>query len=153
MQIIIRILLGIALLAAGFAVGFPIGRSIGFATGGEWALVQADILARESGQFMPVSIEDGQFRVVIKQPRKLYKRAWQLADIHEEKMQDPYMITTSLNETGLLNKTVSLNKAAPVSESVPVNKAATLNESVTANKTVALERDRAIGGKHASGAI
>jgi hypothetical protein len=98
MKIIQRIMLALFLLVVGFAVGFPIGRSVGFSTGGEWALVQADILARESGQFMPVSIEEGQFHVVIKQPRKLYKRAWQLADIHEDKMQGAYVITTSLNE-------------------------------------------------------
>ena len=99
MKIIMRIMLAIFLLVVGFAVGFPIGQSIGFATGGEWALMQADILARESGLFMPVSIEEGQFRVVIKQSRKLYKRAWQLADMHEEKMQGAYTMTTSLNET------------------------------------------------------
>lgn len=93
MQIIMRIMLAIFLLVAGFAVGFPVGKSIGFATGGEWALVQADILAREAGLFMPVSIEEGSFRVVIKQPRKLYKRAWQLADLHEESMQGAYAIT------------------------------------------------------------
>lgn len=99
MQIIMRIMLAIVLLVAGFAVGFPIGKSLGFATGGEWALVQADILAREAGLFMPVSIEAGSFRLVIKQPRKLYKKAWQLADLHEEKTQSAYIITTALNET------------------------------------------------------
>jgi hypothetical protein len=84
MKIIIRAALAIALVAAGFAAGFPIGKSSGFTTGSEWALVQADILARESGVFMPVSFEEGQFRVVIKQPRDLYKRAWQLAKRHED---------------------------------------------------------------------
>lgn len=98
MQIIMRIMLAAFLLMAGFAVGFPIGKSLGFATGGEWALVQADILAREAGLFMPVSIEEGSFRLVIKQPRKLYKKAWQLADLHEEKTQSAYIITTALSE-------------------------------------------------------
>jgi hypothetical protein len=84
MNIIVRVVLAIALVAAGFAAGFPIGKTSGFATGSEWALVQADILARESGIFMPVSLEEGQFRVVIKQPRGLYKRAWQLADKYEK---------------------------------------------------------------------
>ena len=84
MKIIIRAILAIALLSAGFAAGFPVGRSSGFATGSEWALMQADILARESGVFMPVYFEEGEFRVIIKQPRGLYKRAWRLADRHEE---------------------------------------------------------------------
>jgi hypothetical protein len=35
---------------------------------------------------MPVVYKEGEFRVVIKQPRHLYKKAWQLADQHEEKM-------------------------------------------------------------------
>ncbi|MHB8843800.1 MAG: hypothetical protein ACYC7L_03550 [Nitrospirota bacterium] len=101
MQIIMRIMLAIVLLVIGFAVGFPIGKSLGFATGGEWALVQADILAREAGLSMPVSMQQGQFRVVLKQPRKLYKRAWQLADMYEEREQSEYVIaaTASLNET------------------------------------------------------
>lgn len=84
MKIIIRAVLAMALLAAGFAAGFPVGKISGFATGSEWALVQADILAREAGVFMPVYFEDGSFRVVIKQPRGLYKRAWQLADKYEK---------------------------------------------------------------------
>lgn len=83
MKIIIRTLLAIALLGAGFAAGFPVGKSIGFETGSEWALVQADMLAREAGVFMPVYIEDGNFRVIIKQPRGLYKRAWERADRYE----------------------------------------------------------------------
>lgn len=87
MKIITRTVLAIALLSAGFAAGFPIGKSSGFTTGSEWALVQADILAREAGVFMPVYFEDGSFRVVIKQPRGLYKRAWQLADRYEKASQ------------------------------------------------------------------
>lgn len=74
----------IAFLGFGFAAGFSIGRNAGFETGSEWALVQADILAREAGVFMPVYLDDGKFRVVIKQPRGLYKRAWQLADKYEQ---------------------------------------------------------------------
>jgi hypothetical protein len=76
----------VALLSVGFAAGFPIGQSIGFATGSEWSLVQADIVAREAGVFMPVTYKEGAFRVVIKQPQHLYKKAWQLADRHEEEM-------------------------------------------------------------------
>ncbi len=76
--------LAIVLLMVGFAAGFPVGQSSGFATGCEWAIIQADILAREAGVSMPVSFNDGQFRVVLKQPRHVYRKAWQLADKYEE---------------------------------------------------------------------
>ncbi len=76
--------LSIALLMIGFAAGFPIGQSSGFATGCEWAIIQADILAREAGVTMPVSFNDGQFRVVLRQPGQVYRKAWQLADKYEE---------------------------------------------------------------------
>lgn len=76
--------LAIALLLVGFAAGFPIGQSSGFATGCEWAIIQADILAREAGVSMPVSFNDGQFRVVLRQPGDVYRRAWQLSDKYEE---------------------------------------------------------------------
>jgi len=78
----------IALMMVGFAAGFPVGQSSGFATGCEWAIIQADILAREAGVFMPVSFNDGQFRVVLKQPGHIYRKAWQLADKYEELMQN-----------------------------------------------------------------
>jgi len=91
MKIITRTALSLALLGAGFAAGFPVGKDAGFTAGSEWALMQANLLAREAGVFMPVSLEQGQFRVVIKQPRNLYKRAWQLADKEEEKV--PWLIS------------------------------------------------------------
>jgi hypothetical protein len=108
MKILIRITLTVALLAAGFAAGFPVGKSVGFTTGSEWALVQADLIARESGLFMPVSFEDGRFRVIIKQPRNLYKKAWQLADRHDEKMQAEDMVTNSLSRTVQLAQNIQL---------------------------------------------
>ena len=86
MKIITQMALSLVLLGAGFATGFPVGKNAGFTTGSEWALMQANLLAREAGVFMPVSLEQGQFRVVIRQPRGLYKRAWQLADAKEEKV-------------------------------------------------------------------
>ncbi len=85
-KIITQAALSLALLGAGFATGFPVGKDAGFNAGSEWALMQANLLAREAGVFMPVYLEEGQFRVVIKQPRGLYKRAWQLADAKEEKV-------------------------------------------------------------------
>lgn len=84
MKIMVRISVVILLVVAGFGVGFPLGQSIGFSTGSEWALVQADILAREAGVFMPVRIEKGIFRVALKQPHHLYRASWQLADRHYE---------------------------------------------------------------------
>lgn len=84
-----RIALTIALLTAGFAVGFPAGQRIGFITGSEWAIVQADIVAREAGVIMPVTFESGNFRVTLRQPRHLYTMAWKLADRHEAATQCP----------------------------------------------------------------
>jgi hypothetical protein len=86
MKIIERIIMVLVLLAAGFALGFPIGKQSGFATGSEWAIVQADIAAREAGVFMPVSFEEGQIHVVVKQPMGIYKRA-QLAALHSDQLQ------------------------------------------------------------------
>ncbi len=80
--------LAIALLMIGFAAGFPVGQSSGFATGCEWAIIQADILAREAGVSMPVSFNDGQFRVILRQPPHVYRKAWQLADKYEETMSN-----------------------------------------------------------------
>jgi hypothetical protein len=82
-----RITFVITLLAIGFAAGFPVGNTVGFTGGSEWALVQADILAREAGLFRPVVFEDGIFRVITKPPRGLNRRVWQLADRYEETMQ------------------------------------------------------------------
>jgi len=80
LKIIIRSVLIVALLATGFAAGFPVGQRIGFATGSEWAIIQAEILAREAGVYMPVSFAEGQFRVSLRQPQNLHQRAWQLSE-------------------------------------------------------------------------
>ena len=82
-KIAIRMFLAVLLLAAGFAAGYPMGHHSGFSTGTEWALMQAQILAREAGVFMPVSLDEQEFRVVLKQPRHLYRNAWRLADSFE----------------------------------------------------------------------
>jgi uncharacterized membrane protein len=102
MKIITWTALSLALLAAGFAAGFPVGKDAGFTSGSEWALMQASLLAREAGVFMPVSLEQGQFRIVIKQPRNIYKRAWQLADKEEQKMLWLNSGERALTETVLL---------------------------------------------------
>ena len=75
-----------ALLALGFAIGYPMGKSVGFNTGSEWAIIQAEIVAREAGMFMPVHLEDGVFRVKLKQPGDLHARAWKIADKHFEEL-------------------------------------------------------------------
>jgi hypothetical protein len=80
MKTLTRITCVVVLLAIGFAAGFPIGSTVGFTKGSEWALVQAAVLAKEAGLFMPVGFNGGMFRVILKQPRGVYRRAWQLAD-------------------------------------------------------------------------
>ena len=70
-------------LAVGFASGLTVGQRNGFATGTEWAIVQADIIAREAGVFMPIRYESGNFRVVMQQPKHLYSIAWKRAEKYE----------------------------------------------------------------------
>ncbi len=108
MKIIIRIALMIALLMTGFAAGFPIGQSKGFSTGSEWAFVQANILAREAGLFMPVNFEAGQFRIILKQPKHLYRSAWMIADRHEDEMAYLSEDDRTLNERVSLTRNASL---------------------------------------------
>jgi hypothetical protein len=108
MKIVIRIIAMIALLVTGFAVGFPIGQSRGFSTGSEWAIVQAKIIARESGLFMPVNFEAGHFRIILKQPKHLYTSAWMLADRYENKMTYVCSGDRTLNERVQLIQHASL---------------------------------------------
>lgn len=82
MKNIKRILAVILLVLTGFAAGFPFGQSRGFATGSEWASVQSSLIARELGLYMPVTLVEGNFRVVLKQPRGHFKRTQQLAEKH-----------------------------------------------------------------------
>ena len=84
------------LLFAGLATGFAAGRSAGFDTGSEWAFVQADMLAREAGVFMPVSYDGSTFRVVIRQPKGLYRRAIRLADQREGERKLPDTLHVSM---------------------------------------------------------
>ena len=81
-----RIVIAFVLLVAGFAAGFPIGQRLGFTNGSEWAIVQADIVAREAGVIMPVSYEAGNFRITLLQPPHLYTTAWKLAENHKAVM-------------------------------------------------------------------
>ncbi len=79
----IGIILGLIALLACIGVSFQVGKNAGFTSGSEWAMVQADIIAQEAGVFMPVYLKDGKFRVVLRQPRGIYKRARELADQYE----------------------------------------------------------------------
>lgn len=88
MRTLTRITCVVVLLAIGFAAGFPIGSTIGFTRGSEWAIVQADVIARESGLFMPVGFDGGMFRVIMRQPRGLYKKVWQQADKQDKRFED-----------------------------------------------------------------
>ncbi len=82
---IVSIVMGsVVLLLACISISFQAGKNAGFRSGSEWALVQADIVAWEAGVFMPVYLKDGKFRVVLRQPPGIYKKAWKMADQHEE---------------------------------------------------------------------
>jgi hypothetical protein len=80
MKTLTRAILMVALMSGGFAVGFSLGITQGFNRGCEWALVQADILAREEGLDMPVSFTEDTFQIVQRQPAGLHRRVWQMAD-------------------------------------------------------------------------
>jgi hypothetical protein len=86
MKIIIQMIAMVAVLAMGFAIGFPVGKNAGFNNGSEWAIIQAEIVAREAGMFMPVHMENGVFRIKLKQPGDLHQRAWKIADKHFEEL-------------------------------------------------------------------
>jgi hypothetical protein len=109
-KILLRVGLVIALLVAGFAAGFPVGKSIGFTTGSEWAFVQADIAAREMGTNVPVYFRNGQMRVIIKQPRNIYKQAWQLADRYQKEMEYVNKGEKPLTETAYLFRNLHITR-------------------------------------------
>ncbi len=102
MKIIVRIVSVIVLVLIGFAVGVPIGQSRGFKTGSEWAFVQASLIARERGLFMPVNFAEGHFQIVLKQPRGLQQRTRQLAEKYSADS-----VNESCSEKGLI-KNVNL---------------------------------------------
>lgn len=108
MKIMAQITIVIVLLLAGFAVGFPIGQTMGFSTGSEWVIIQADLIAKEAGLVMPVQYEEGKFRIIVKQSRHLYKRAWKLADRHEEAIKNMKKDKRSPKETVNLARTTSV---------------------------------------------
>ena len=85
-MIVVRLAVILGLLAAGFALGFPIGQQRGFDTGSEWAIVQADIAAREAGVSLPFLLEEGQIRVIVRQSPDLHKWARQQAALYNEQI-------------------------------------------------------------------
>jgi hypothetical protein len=80
MKILVRIVSIVVLVFIGFAVGVSIGQSRGFRTGSEWAFVQASLIARERGLFMPIKFAEGHFQIIQRQPRGLQQRTRQLAE-------------------------------------------------------------------------
>jgi len=107
---IIRMIIIAALLVAGFAAGFPIGQTMGFSTGSEWAIFQADIVAREAGLLMPITYEEGKFRVIVKQPRHLHRLAWKLADRHETAMNYVNTGEKALTETVAMTRSTYMTQ-------------------------------------------
>lgn len=85
-MIVVRLAVILGLLAAGFALGFPIGQQRGFDNGSEWAIVQADIAAREAGVSLPFLLEEGQIRVIVRQSPDLHKWARQQAALYNERL-------------------------------------------------------------------
>lgn len=80
MKKLFKAALKIMLLVFLLSTAFHSGKRAGFRTGSEWAILQAGIVAREAGLTLPVYLHNGAFRVVLRQPPGLYKKAWQLAD-------------------------------------------------------------------------
>ncbi len=96
----ISIMMGlIVLLLACIGISFQTGKNAGFKSGSEWALVQAEIVAQEAGVFMPVYMKDGKFRVVLRQPPGVYKKAWEMADEYEE-AKEPVITAKAHDESG-----------------------------------------------------
>jgi len=94
--IAVRIVMMLGLLAAGFALGFPLGQHSGFDAGSEWAIVQADIAAREAGMFLPFSLEEGQIRVTVKQSPDLHKWAQQQAALYNDRITIVKTVKTTI---------------------------------------------------------
>ena len=93
------IMASIALLLMCIGISYQAGKNAGFRSGSEWALVQAEIVAGEAGVFMPVYMKDGKFRVVLRQPRGVYRNAWKMADEYEEAME-PVITAKAHDESG-----------------------------------------------------
>ena len=94
--IVVRLAMILGLLAAGFALGFPLGQQRGFDNGSEWAIVQADIAAREAGVALPFSLEEGQIHVIVRQPQDLHKRAQQQAELSSPQVSIARVVQTDV---------------------------------------------------------
>ena len=99
--IVVRITIMLGLLAAGFALGFPLGQHKGFDTGSEWAIVQADIAAREAGMSLPFSLEEGHIRVTVKQSPDLHKWAQQQAALYNDRITVTKAVRTAIPPVGV----------------------------------------------------
>ncbi len=83
MKKLLGAVIAIAVLIYLLTITFQAGKIAGFETGSEWAMVQADIVAREAGMSLPVYLDEGAFRIVLRQPSGLYRKAWRLADSYD----------------------------------------------------------------------
>lgn len=86
LSLIFRVAAALGLLATGFATGYPAGQQKGFDSGCEWAMVQADMAAREAGMELPFSLEEGRIRVVVKQSPDLHKWARNQAALYNDRL-------------------------------------------------------------------
>ena len=84
--VVLRFAVILGLLAMGFAIGFPVGQHKGFNNGSEWAIVQADMAAREAGMELPFLLENGQIRVIVRQSPDLHKWAQKQAALYNERI-------------------------------------------------------------------
>ncbi len=87
MKWILKTGLTVVLLAYLLTIAFNSGKKAGFKNGSQWAMLQAQIVAREAGIVLPIYLYDGAFRVVFKQPPGLYRKAWRLADKFDRNKQ------------------------------------------------------------------
>ncbi|HEY6011756.1 MAG TPA: hypothetical protein VIX18_09820, partial [Nitrospirota bacterium] len=91
-----------------------------FSLGSEWVMMQAEMLAREKGVFMPIRYEEGQFRVRLKQPPHLYRRAWKLADRYEEEMASANEISDYPGARGHLARNIGPSEKQDTGTTVTV---------------------------------
>jgi hypothetical protein len=80
----------IILLVIGVVIGMliqhPISRRDGFELGAEWAIVQASIVAKESGVNMPVTYNGKEFKIILNRPKHYFRSVYMLAKhVEEEK--------------------------------------------------------------------
>jgi len=130
MKILLSIMIAVALLMTGLAIGFQAGKINGFETGSEWAIIQAGLLAREAGVYMPVHLDENGFRVVIKQPRGLYKKTRERAEHYD---------IEHLNDNEHLNDIEHLNTREHVNDREHLNEPKAMEQQNPDETTIVSE--------------